>query len=46
LGPQPDREATIDTDAGIGVRPLASTELTLQVVKLLTHVDQRLHHLP
>ena len=45
LGPQPDREATVDTDAGIGVRLLPSAELTLQIVKLLTHVDQRLHRL-
>ena len=40
---QSDHEAAVEPDAGIGVRLLAGAELTLQVVELATHLDQRLH---
>ena len=39
---QADREATVEPEAGIGLRFLAGPELALQFVELIAHLDQRL----
>jgi hypothetical protein len=44
LRAQAHRETAVETDAGIAVGLLARAELSLQVVQLGAHRDERLHH--